>query len=214
MPVITDGLVFYLDAGFAESYPKGGTTWYDLSGNGYNGTLTNGPTFNSANGGGIFFDGSNDYVGTTFNGITGTNSRTIAVWFYPTISQNKEILGYGLQAYKQMWDVLLYNGNVGIHLYNSGAEAPISYTVGTWQLATFTYTHPTITSYMNGTIGTTATHNDINTGIGTVKVGTGSYTAAYNYFYGNIGNVSIYNRALSSTEITQNYDATKGRFGL
>jgi hypothetical protein len=67
---------------------------------------------------------------------------------------------------------------------------------------------------MNGTIGTTATHNDINTGIGAVKVGTGIYTAAYNYFYGNIGNVSIYNRALSSTEITQNYNATKGRFGL
>ena len=212
--IVEDGLVLALDAANAKSYPGSGTTWTDLTSNSNDGTLTNGPTFDSGNGGTLVFDGSNDYVGTTYNGITGTASRTISVWFYPDISQNKEVLGYGAQVSKQMWDVLLYNGKVGIHLYSSGAEAGVNYTVGAWQCVTFTYTHPTITSYMNGTLGTTATHSDINTGAGALKIGTGRYTANYNYFDGKIGHVSMYNRALSASEVLQNYNALKRRFGL
>ena len=56
----TSGLIFYLDAANTRSYPGSGTTWTDLSGNGNTGTLTNGPTYSSANGGQIVFDGSND----------------------------------------------------------------------------------------------------------------------------------------------------------
>jgi hypothetical protein len=61
-PLITTGLMLYLDAGNALSYPGSGTTWTDLSGNGRDGTLTNGPTYSATNGGSIVFDGSNDYV--------------------------------------------------------------------------------------------------------------------------------------------------------
>ena len=60
--IVTDGLVFCVDAGDKMSYPGAGTTWTDLSKNRNNGTLTNGPTFNSANGGSIVFDGTNDYA--------------------------------------------------------------------------------------------------------------------------------------------------------
>ena len=60
--IITDGLVIALDAANTKSYPGSGTTWSDLSGNSNNGTLTNGPTFNSRNGGSIVFDGVDDYV--------------------------------------------------------------------------------------------------------------------------------------------------------
>jgi len=63
--VVTDGLVLNLDAGFTPSYPKNGTTWYDNSSGGNNGTFTNGPTFNSVDGGSIVFDGTNDYIQTT-----------------------------------------------------------------------------------------------------------------------------------------------------
>ena len=67
--IVEDGLVLALDAGNTKSYPGSGTTWTDLSGKGNNGTLTNGPTFDSGNGGAIFFDGGNDYV-TTGNTLT------------------------------------------------------------------------------------------------------------------------------------------------
>lgn len=60
--IITDGLVFCLDAANSKSYPGTGTAWTDLSGNDNNGTLTNGPTFDSSNGGSIVFDGVNDQV--------------------------------------------------------------------------------------------------------------------------------------------------------
>ena len=57
--IVTDGLVFCLDAANIRSYPGTGTTWTDLKG-GNEGTLTNGPTFSSDNAGSISTDGSND----------------------------------------------------------------------------------------------------------------------------------------------------------
>ena len=63
--IVTDGLVLYLDAANTKSYPGSGTTWTDISGKSNNGTLTNGPTFDSGNKGTIVFDGSNDYVSET-----------------------------------------------------------------------------------------------------------------------------------------------------
>jgi len=63
--IATDGLVLCLDAANNRSYPGSGTAWTDLSRGGNNGALTNGPTFNSANGGSIVFDGTNDYVQVT-----------------------------------------------------------------------------------------------------------------------------------------------------
>ena len=77
--IVEDGLVLYLDAGNEESYPGTGTTWKDLSGNGNDGTLTNGPTFSGDNTGGITFDGSNDYVDC--GDIDITSSFTLSVWF-------------------------------------------------------------------------------------------------------------------------------------
>ena len=83
--IVRNGLVLYLDAANPKSYPGSGTTWKDLSGNGNNGTLVNGPTFNSANGGSIVFDGTNDYVITTnlLNPTTNPN-ESVFVWFNPT----------------------------------------------------------------------------------------------------------------------------------
>ena len=65
--IVTNGLVLYLDAANKKSYPGSGTTWTDLSGNNNTGTLTNGPTFDSNNGGSIVFDGTNDYVSNTMS---------------------------------------------------------------------------------------------------------------------------------------------------
>jgi hypothetical protein len=81
--IVTDGLILSLDAANNKSYPRSGTTWNDLSGNGNNGTLVNGPTFSSANGGSIVFDGTNDVVSTTLV-QTFVNELTVETWYRGT----------------------------------------------------------------------------------------------------------------------------------
>ena len=80
--IVTSGLVLNLDAANMKSYPRSGTTWRDLSGLGNNGTLTNGPTFNSQNGGSIVFDGVDDYASINNTiGNFGTSDFTINFFF-------------------------------------------------------------------------------------------------------------------------------------
>ena len=85
--IVTDGLVLCLDAGNSKSYPGTGTTWTDLSGRGNTGTLTNGPTYSSANGGSIVFDGSNDFVQCT--GSLTLTTATFIVWMRRNGNQNQ-----------------------------------------------------------------------------------------------------------------------------
>jgi hypothetical protein len=85
--VVTSGLVLALDAANTKSYPGSGTTWSDLSGNGNTGTLTNGPTFNSANGGSIAFDGIDDYTNLGLvTQLTNITNVSVNAWVYPVTS--------------------------------------------------------------------------------------------------------------------------------
>mgnify|MGYP000212112688 CR=1 FL=1 len=107
------GLVLHLDAGNTSSYPGTGTTWTDLSGNGYNGTFTNGPIFSAANGGCIVFDGVNDYVA---GGNLGSfySQGTISYWMYSTAVEN----------YRNPFSTN-YNGvNVGIRFEQYTSASP------------------------------------------------------------------------------------------
>lgn len=94
---VTDGLVLYLDAANVKSYVSGSILWNDISQNGVNGTLINGPTFNSENGGSIVFDGSNDYstVGNLYNNIIAGPGRqfTTSCAFFPTATGNQMLHG-------------------------------------------------------------------------------------------------------------------------
>ena len=208
--IVQDGLVLNLDAAVDQSYPGNGTIWYDLEGSN-SGTLTNGPTFDKDNGGSIVFDGTDDYVSTNFLPPTGTNPRTVSIWYKSDQTQNKNLLGWGTVSNRALWDVLLYQGKVGVHLHSTSAEAGVTYTNNVWQNIVFTYTHPTIKSYMDGVYQTSYTHSDINTGSSlNLNIAKGHYS--YFYFNGNIPIVQIYNRELSANEVQQNYNATKGRF--
>ena len=81
--IVTDGLVLYMDAANSKSYVSGSTTWNDISRSGNNGTLINGPTFNSSNGGSIVFDGTNDYVNLSdSDNWFYTGNFTIEFWYY------------------------------------------------------------------------------------------------------------------------------------
>ena len=94
---VTNGLVFCVDAADKNSYSGTGTTWNDISGNGNNGTLTNGPTFNGSNLGNIVFDGTDDYTSTNLDlSWNNTNSVSISMWIKTgNTSQSRGFLGTG-----------------------------------------------------------------------------------------------------------------------
>lgn len=229
--IVTSGLVMYLNAADRNSYPGSGTAWNDISGNTNNGVLTNGPTFNSANGGSIVFDGIDDFVNcasTNFNSIsafafirpnqrTGTNYPTIiAKWQNPP-DQRSWILGIDTPTGK-LNSAICSNGVYSIstikHYYSVSS---ISY--GQWQQVGMTFDNGTFNLYINGqSISVTKPYDASITTIYnsnvTTKIGD-SIDGALDFKYsGNIANAMIYNRALSASEILQNYNATKTRFGL
>ena len=215
--IVTDGLVLALDAANTKSYPGSGTTWTDLSGNGNNGTLTNGPTFDSGNQGSIVFDGSNDQINT---GLTGAISDvSVVCWYKGTKTARNHLWNFGVYGdttnlsfdFNDSYDLWVYWDGNGSNRVRYNIDG--SFTDSTVKCAVFTHTGTTNKVYFNGvelTItesGGTQSFSNVN-GTGSFKLGD------VVYFAGNIYNVAVYNRALTATEVLQNYNATKGRFGL
>ena len=112
-PITTNGLVLNLDAGFIPSYPKNGTTWYDTSSVGNNGTLVNGPTYSSDDGGTIVFDGSNDRVDC---GTFSVSYLTVSTWVYRTSSTTNQ----GICRKQNGWAVSQYNGTLQVARQQAG----------------------------------------------------------------------------------------------
>ena len=230
--IITNGLIFNADAGFTPSYPTTGTTWYDVSSGGNNGTLTNGPTFNSANNGSIVFDGVDDYVDCGNPSVLRPSTFTSITWIYNTDSDGRqqgvfcsysELMVAGF--FYQIWNsphnvryVLGANTGGGAGLYTD-ITGSTTINLNTWYQIAVTYDGTTMKSYVNGAL-------DINTNPGNglgydavnnkVIIG-GTYTKSsgvVSRFKGNISNSFMYNRSLSASEVLQNYNVTKSRFGL
>lgn len=248
--IIEDGLVLYLDAANKKSYPGSGTTWSDLAGSN-NGTLTNGPTFDSGNGGSLVFDGVNDYVdlssatsllnlgstfsiegilkldntsqefGTVFSSLdVATGSQTKGVGFYWKktaqygMSANALRLQLGLAAWS--WHIFASNGisisdtnyhHVAVTLTGGNTSSPtiVFYIDGVAQAATMW------TAGSTGAINNSSNANSLRLG----SIYTASDPNYDNLYSAELLNVvKIYNRALTATEIQQNYNATKSRFGL
>jgi hypothetical protein len=209
--VVTDGLVLYLDAGNNRSYASGSTSWLDLSRGGNVGTLINGPTFSSANGGSLFFDGTNDYVDLNSNNIVaGTNPFTIESFYKTTGASNGAIFtNYGGGFATGVW----FAGRYGIYINNSvyavGAPLPL----GTYHMAATRDGSGNVRLYINGVLNNTGTltqsiPSNINFRIGSnVNVFNEPLT-------GNLYSLKVYNRVLSAQEVLQNYNALKGRFNL
>ena len=217
--IITDGLVLCLDAGNTKSYSGSGTTWNDLSGNGNTGTLTNGPTYSSDNGGSIFFDGTNDYVSLVDN-LGDPQQFTIEFWAYPT-----QLNFDSNNNYRRIFipSGASTNGNNSVLIEQSGY---ISFRVpggtannmqgsgysGTneWGYAVCTYDQSNKKIYFNGSLKNTVAESGVTVDFGSPQiVDPNSQT-----FKGNISNFRIYNRALTASEIQQNFNALKGRFGI
>lgn len=222
--IVTDGLVLCLDAGNSKSYPGTGTVWTDLSGNGNNGTLMNGPSFSSSNKGSIVFDGIDDYVvGGNTSSVNG--HHTIIVWFNGTGAPSLDDSAGGV-LFCQSTDI-----NHGIFLSYSYLNKAIAYSLNINQgMSTSTDSVPRNTIiqaigvyngikrqiFVNGLLSaeTNWTTNPVVGGTPSNQIGRWGYDIYERCFNGNIYSVSLYNRALSSNEISQNYNALKGRYGL
>jgi hypothetical protein len=239
--IVTDGLILNLDAGFTTSYPTTGTTWYDLSGNSNNGTLTNGPTFNSANSGSIVLDGTNDYINVSRNINLEPNSVTMQCVFYinnmnsgnyPGIiskgywdsqTSPKDIEGYSMHIRPNynLWVDFNNNGTRKIlQEGQSGEGINVGITQNSLNFITVTIGPTGATIYNKGikyysdNTNYTIVYTGDNGGIVPANLWIGWMQYQGGTLNGNIYNAIIYNRALSDTEILQNYNAQKGRFGL
>jgi hypothetical protein len=223
-------LVLELDAADRNSYVSGSTTWRDLTANSNNGTLTNGPTFNSANGGSIVFDGTNDYV--DFGNPVSLNistSLTLESWVYITnitTGAAKTIIarwGSAQRSYKLA--ALVSSKNFYIDISDTGNNdiyrlSNTIITINRWYHVVGVYTSggsPTLNVYVNGVLDNSTLvgtlPSSIYSGTSIFNIGT-DVVVGGNYYQGNISNSKIYNRALSADEILQNYNQLKSRFGL
>ena len=224
--ITTSGLVLYLDAANKKSYPGTGTTWTDLSGNGNNGTLTNSPSYSSVRNGTIIFDGTNDYISITFpnTGLipVGSGQRTIIANILYQSGQNVyyPIVDYGTYTTRNRYGLYLDNaaGNKKISNIVWANDLLSSATIpgnNTWHNICITYNGSTSCSfYINGILDSTSTFAaNLNTILGSgniFNIGKGAYESTY--FRGSIASVYMYNRALSASEILNNYNALKGRY--
>ena len=227
--IVTNGLVLNLDVGFTPSYSQSGITWYDVSSSGNNGTLTNGPTFNSANGGSIVFDGVDDYANNSNPSSLQNQNLTVSMWIKPSTATNEitTIVDYnhcgGCNWVVQSEDATsnrnYYFGyrstsNVWEPSNGIGGGKGVQLTNSVWQNLAFTKNETSIIGYLNGvqTYTSTAGSATILYLTGNLKLGAGSCISRE--FNGNMSNTQIYNRALSADEVLQNYNAQKARFGL
>jgi hypothetical protein len=222
--IVTSGLVMNLDAGFTPSYPSTGTTIYDMSSGGNNGTLVNGTTFNSANSGSLVFDGTDDYVAASFTNLGFDVPWTIGCWFNTSVSQSNNVGLFNLSYFPEL--MMTTDGKV--FLWNSIGPNPgdvtgyptimstSSYNNGQWYYAVGSYnTGGSAKLYINGTLINSASYAPA----GLRAIYDGVYMGAeFNngpkIFNGKIASGIVYNREISAGEVLQNFNATKGRFGL
>jgi hypothetical protein len=213
--IVQQGLVLNLDAGNPYSYGGAGTTWYDTSGNSYNSTLTNGPTYSNDNGGVIAFDGVDDYSVATVASIT--NSSTVGIWIKSSSYNVKIPVSIASTNYGSGPNIFFYlntiNWNTGDSQDNPFTNS--SYPDSNWHYIVVTNDSSTNAKlYIDGVlIGTAAYRSTLSSGSNNFWLG--RFGGDNNYtINASIGASQLYNRVLSAAEVLQNYNATKGRFGL
>jgi len=227
--IITDGLVLCLDAGDRKSYSGSGTTWTDRSGNGNNGTLTNGSTFNSANGGSVDFDGIDDHVNLgNDSSLDLSGAFSLEIFFYG----GSGIDGYGGLLNKAAngnfgnWGLYGDAGNNYVRFgylstndgqieVNASSYSDISTEAWVHYLGVFTGT--SLYLYRNGALvssaGVTSSHQTPQTNSFDAAIGRRLANNGYEVDF-KVSVARVYNKALTADEVLQNYNATKGRFGL
>jgi hypothetical protein len=213
--LVTSGLELYLDAGDSSSYSGSGTTWTDLSGNGNDGTLVNGVGYSSADGGSLSFDGTNDYV--SIPNVATSKDCTICLWFKEnntgdwtelfTFQTGSDSTSTKVEATNVANEYKSYNGGF-VHgttlFYHSGSL---------FQHLALVFDSSNATCYQNASQTVQTISSDFGTA-STIHLGRQiTNSSSYSNWTGNIAQCLIYDRPLTSSEVTQNFDAHKNRYG-
>ena len=212
--IVRTGLVLNLDAGNSSSYSGSGTTWTDLSGNGNNGTLTLGPTYNSANGGSIVFDGVDDYVIADNSLLIHRTSN----WAYSAWVNFSATPIYGTIFENGSWTstLLIRFETNGITIYSMSSywgKFNFSPTLGAWYKLDFIRNGNVIDFYLNGFYSQSISFTADIQPASNLFIGASQH-AIDQRFNGRIATTQIYNRALTAAEVAQNYNSLSGRYGL
>lgn len=230
--LVTNGLILALDAGDRNSYPGSGTSWTDLSGNGNHGTLVNGPTYSSTNGGSIVFDGSNDYmsVSSLANTSFPQDKGTISIWYNIQSTgglvsdDDKGIFDSFDGGRDHIFIRNYFNPSFVIQVgFNYIPLSGVSYAYVSNHNITVDAFHNIVVTYVTGSSSSVKVYLDgVLANSGTISnsswrptgqfVGFGSYQPQAMQGKGSI--IHLYNRDISATEVLQNYNAQKSRFGL
>lgn len=213
--IVQNGLVLNLDAAVTQSYPGTGTVWRDLSGFNNHGTLTNGPVYNRNNGGAIDFDGTDDYVSTGINGMSELgNTSDFTFCIFANIRQAKYLTFMQLQKvyYVATLGMGAFNDRRWYFSYGNSTIGPYRYlTLNKWYYLCVVRLGQDLLYYENGvSVGSTLSYSFASSSVSAFTLGSG-LSVLQN---GQISNVQIYNRALSASEIAQNFNVTRNRFGV
>lgn len=221
--IVTDGLVLCLDAANRKSYPAAGNTWYDLSVIQNVGELKNSPTFSSLNNGNFSFDGTNDMIILPNNTALDTDTPTVEVWVKTNATTQN---GFWFEKGTVNTQYSLFQEGTGIqwrHNISGVGVTNLTTTTATymnttnWYQIVGTYTSGSRILYINGTqVNSDGRTGTLSVNSGGMSVGVyGGYIGSRGYYYnGNLAICRVYNRVLTAAEISQNFNALRGRFGI
>jgi hypothetical protein len=212
--IVAAGLLFHVDASNPDSYPGTGTTWFDLSGS-RNGTFVNNPTFSTESGGTLVFNGSNQ-VDFGLPPVTGNSSWSFGLWLKPTTSNGGTPFFMGntstSQAMLTFWGG---SSNPRVRMGRWGGDVltpTLNHPQNVWTYVSYTWDGSTLRSYTNNLAsGTASGFGGFNIANSFMSIGSAN---GNQNFFGLISEVHVYNRALPIVEIEENFNVTKGRFGL
>ena len=220
--IITDGLILCLDAEDKNSYPGTGATWYDLCGK--NNTTINGATYNSD--GYFVLDGTNDYFEVTSDGRTdfAVQNFTIEEWCYVDPDGSYEVFwsydytSHNSPYYAQQWRTANSTDKLYATTLLNQHQTEVSYTPNKWTQLVWSIEDTGSTKasklYQDGVLLGSSSPNVSNITYyeQEVWIGKGNFTTGY--YKGNIAAAHFYNRALTATEVSQNFEAHRSRFGV
>lgn len=220
--IVQQGLILNLDAGNPYSYAGSGTTWFDTSGNSYNGTLVGSPVYTSNNNGGIIFNASTMYGTLPTSGLAfGSGQFTIEVWVYSTSAVTNNVIYASQSSNVAGFVALYYPSGVGFSLTDFNSVGVRTTTTHQTAVSQNTWYHVVgvrnssnqYIVYVNGVASTTNSTSTATLTASSPQIASNPATTGER-FTGTIASLRLYTRELTAAQVLQNYNATKGRFGL
>ena len=232
--VVTNGLVLCLDAANPKSYSGTGTSWFDVSSEQNHGTLVNSPVYSTDNSGRFNFTASSDQYATVQHTsklsdeiFSQTLFSTLESWVNVSTFQNwtcminqafgasySNTTGPGLWSNSTGYQFVVA---AGVNSNPTGGSRTLSYTANTnqWYHIAGTIQGTDMRMYVNGVLhqSTTTSILPVTSNTSTITIGKRATTASPS-IAGSLSQIRIYNRPLLATEILQNFNATRGRFGI